>query len=122
MSRSGRNGRPKPSWDREPNLGLYPTRPAPVNSPEPTTGPASLPQEALDLLAIHPEAVEDAVADDDGGHAEATRAREEIEARVGISAHVAHVHRHPAGLEESERGFAVGVAFHGKEQGLFHRG
>jgi len=56
------------------------------------------------------------------GHAEAPRAGEEIEARVGVAADVAHVHRHTAGLEEGQRGFAVGIAFHGEEQGLFHRG
>src|SRR5262245_52477037 len=81
----------------------------------------SLAEQRVDLVAMHTEAHEHTVVDHDGRHAETAQTIEQVEARIGVSAHVAHVDGRASRLEKRERRLTVGVALHRKEQDLLHR-
>jgi hypothetical protein len=66
------------------------------------------------------EAEKEPILDHDGGHGEAARPPEDLGARLGISAQVAHVHGGAARLEKGQGGLAVGIAFHGEEEHALH--
>jgi len=54
------------------------------------------------------------------GTASRPASRKHLGARLGIPAHVAHVHRGAARLEKGEGGLAVSIAFHGEEEHALH--
>ena len=66
------------------------------------------------------EAEEEPILDHDGGHGESAGQPEDLGARLGISAKVAHVHGGAARLEKGQGRLAIGIAFHGEEEHALH--